>query len=224
MRIPGQELSPDQLRTFRDRLQSDIIPKHLDIILQYGELHHAAVFVDGDLTIDSDFDLDEEKVQVLIVGGDLKVNGRLRDRHDEEIESLILVTGNLETTDLFTGGSLEVHGDVVVRDNLLLRDNACIAHIGGSLEATFALNQYHHCHVGGEVRIETLIQDASRIECKVPPEFIELDGCAVAGVLHRDLLEGMEDEDEEFGFYVDCVDVQALSEWIYEGKSIFRQS
>jgi hypothetical protein len=218
----GNELTVDEVRAMRPRLRSKITPQHLDIILQTGELWHRAIHVPGDLEIAGDLDLAESKIQVLVVDGNLTVSGRLRDREDEEIESLILVGGDLKARDLLTFGTLEVHGDVTVAENLVLLDNSCISHIEGNLQAKFAINQYHHCQVKGEVRIEILVQDAARIECSQPLQYCELDGEAVAGVLNHELIEGEEDEDSEFGLYVDCVDMQAVTEWICEGKSVLR--
>ena len=218
----GNELSVDDVRAMRPRLRSKITPRHLDIILQTGELWHRAIHVPGDLEIDGDLELAEAKIQVLFVNGDLTVSGRLRDREDEEIESLILVGGNLKARDLLTFGSLEVHGDVTVEENLVLLDNSCISHIEGNLKASFAINQYHHCQVNGEVQIKTLVQDAARIECSQTLAYCALDGEAVAGVLNHELIEGEEDEESEFGMYVDCVDMQAVTEWICEGKSVLR--
>jgi len=51
-------------------------------------------------------DFDDEGIQVLIVDGDLNVSGLLRDRFCEEIESLVLVKGNINARDFFTFGSV----------------------------------------------------------------------------------------------------------------------
>lgn len=220
MEIDGKELTLEQLKSFRGRLRSDITPNHLDIIVQYDELFHRAIHVEGDLEIDSNLVLHDAEIQVLIVDGDLTVHGRLEDRNDEGIESLILVGGNLRAKDLFTFGTLEVHGNLEGQEHLLLLDNACIAHIEGDLRAKFALDKYHHCRVLGAVDIDTLVQDAERIECSSEPAFTGLDSDAVAGVLQHDLIEGEPDEESEFGFYVDYVDTDAVRSWICEGKPI----
>jgi hypothetical protein len=219
--IGGVELSIEDLRARRGRLRSSITPLHLDNITQRDELFHRAIHVAGDLHVEGNLVLHDAEIQVLIVDGNLHVDGRLEDRDDEEIESLVIVGGNLEARDLITYGTLEVHGNLIVPGHLLLLDNACIAHIEGDIDAGFILDQYHHCAVDGEVRCPLVVMDSARIESDKPVEFLDF-GSELAGHLDHALLEGEEDDSEPHGYYVDWVDVEAIAERVRAGQRIRR--
>jgi len=218
--IDGQVLSIDELRSYATRLRSDITPIHLNNIVEH-ELFHRAILIPGDLVIHGDLDMDSAEIQVLIVEGNLTVEGRLEDRDDEENESLLLVQGSLQATDLFTWGTLEVHGDLTVDQHLLLLDNACIAHIEGDVRANFIFDYYHHCKTHGEVLANTIVQDSPYIEAKSELSFVEPEGDDICQVLNRDILEGQDDDEDNF--FAEAIDVEALTEWIRDGRSIFRE-
>jgi hypothetical protein len=220
MEISGTRLDVAALRNLRGRFRSEITPRHLDIIANRG-LFREAIHVPGDLHVEGDLVFAAARVQVLVVSGDLRVDGRLEDRDDEEHESLILVGGDLVVGDLITFGTLEVHGDVTARGHVVLLHNACITHIEGNLTAAFVLDEYHHCKVGGAVRAPLVLEDArGRIAASNQFASHQFD-TSLVGVLDRELLETLEDDGEPLGLYVDSIHVGEIVDRIRNRKSIF---
>ncbi|WP_326769402.1 hypothetical protein OG978_36905 [Streptomyces sp. NBC_01591] len=149
-------------------------------------------FVDGDLHIPGDLDLTHEHVWLLVVLGDLVVDGTYGDSDDPELFSL--VTGNMRARDIVTAGWLEVHGDL--RTDRLIGDyNDCSAYIGGDVHAQLFYGENHHFTIGGALIANAVIGEP-RLEIATPPAAIDIDDPRMLEHFDRDLLRVFDDHDE----------------------------
>ncbi|RPK54626.1 MULTISPECIES: hypothetical protein [unclassified Streptomyces] len=149
-------------------------------------------FVDGDLHIPGDLDLTQEHVWLLVVLGDLVVDGKYGD--DDHPESFSLVTGNMRARDIVTAGWLEVHGDLST-DRLIGDYNDCGAHIGGDVHAQLFYGEEHHFTIGGALIADAVIGEP-RLEIATRPAVIDIDDPRMLEHFDRDLLRVFDDHDE----------------------------
>ncbi|MDK0524402.1 hypothetical protein [Streptomyces sp. ML-6] len=158
-------------------------------------------FVDGDLHVPGDLDLAQERVHLLVVLGDLVVDGAYGDSGYPE--SFVLVTGNMRARDIVTAGWLEVHGDLST-DRLIGDGNDCSASIGGDVHARLFCGENHHFTMGGALIADAVIGEPS-LEIAIPPTVIDLDDPRMLDHFDRDLLEVYDDEDDS-GNEITCVE------------------
>lgn len=126
---------------------------------------------DGDLTLDQLQTGKRPFLGLLIVRGDLIVEGLYRDCLDPE--STVIVTGDLRAERLISEGFLEVHGSVLVEREALWRDNDGCAEIFGDLRAAFLFTKYHAVKVHGRVLAPLVLGDDDRFESKSAYAFVE---------------------------------------------------
>jgi hypothetical protein len=182
------------LSRFRDGThKARAVKEALEEIENYvGDL----LVVSGDLHVPGDLDLMRGGAYVLVVDGDLTVDGVYRDYDDPE--SFLLVTGDLQARDVVTAGWLEVHGDL--RCGHLIGDyNDCSTYIGGDVHARFFYGEEHFFTVGGAVHVEVVVGGAHRprLDIVVRPEALPLDDARLLDHLDRELLRFHEDEQED---------------------------
>jgi hypothetical protein len=149
--------------------------------------------VDGDLRVGGDLDLKNEGIYVLVVRGDLVVDGVYRDYDDPE--SYLLVTGTMKARDVITAGWLEVHGDLEVTGRLVGDYNDCAAYIRGNVRAGLFYGEEHHFTIKGALEAGVVI-GRPRLEITHKPAAIGLDDPRLLEHVDRDLLRTYDDEDD----------------------------
>lgn len=112
---------------------------------------------DGDLHIAGDFDATD--VGLLVVTGDLIVDGLFEDADDPE--TIVCVAGALRARNLITSGWLDV-GEVDVADCVVGDYNDCSAHVQGRLRARFFYPEEHFFGVG-EFDVECAVGNHHRL-------------------------------------------------------------
>ncbi|MGW0941387.1 hypothetical protein ACWD4O_02380 [Streptomyces sp. NPDC002623] len=176
--------------------------KHVTVGLDEIEDYEADVWLaDGDLHVHGDLDLHQERAYLLVVLGDLVVDGGYADYDDPE--SYLLVTGDMRARDVVTAGWLEVHGELRA-DRLIGDYNDCAAYIGGDVHTGLFYGEEHHFTVGGALTAAAVI-GRPRLEIAQQPVGLEMDDPRLLEHLDRDLLRVYDDEDED-GRRVTCVD------------------
>ncbi|MGW2045869.1 hypothetical protein ACWCPF_11880 [Streptomyces sp. NPDC001858] len=176
--------------------------KHVTAGLDEIEDYESDVrLVDGDLHVRGDLDLHQERAYLLVVLGDLVVDGGYADYDDPE--SYLLVTGDMKARDVVTAGWLEVHGDLRA-DRLIGDYNDCAAYIGGDVRTGLFYGEEHHFTVGGTLTAAAVI-GRPRLEIAQRPAGLEMDDPRLLEHLDRDLLRVYDDEDAD-GRTVTCVD------------------
>ncbi|WP_236240548.1 hypothetical protein [Streptomyces sp. CC228A] len=157
--------------------------------------------VDHDLHIPGDLELTQERAYLLVVLGDLVVDGTYGD--SDHPESFLLVTGSMRARDVVTAGWLEVHGDLST-DRLIGDYNACGAYIGGNVHARLFYGEHHHFTIGGTLSAQAVI-DEPRLDIATPPAVIGMYDLRMLDHFDRDLLHVYEDVDDN-GNVITCVD------------------
>jgi hypothetical protein len=147
--------------------------------------------VEGDLHVPGDLDLTRERIHLLVVLGDLLVDGAYGDGDDPE--SFLLVTGDMRARDVVTAGWLEVHGDLST-DRLIGDYNDCGAHIGGDVRTRLFYGEEHHFAIGGALHADAVL-GRPRLEIATPPAAIALDDPRLLEHVDRDLLRVFDDHD-----------------------------
>ncbi|MFH8520651.1 hypothetical protein ACH4CE_37590 [Streptomyces gelaticus] len=196
------QVSQAEVITAIGRFHEDYKIKHVTAALDEIEGYTGDIwFVDDDLHIPGDLDLTDESVYLLVVLGDLVVDGAYGDSDDPE--SFLLVTGNMRARDVVTGGWLEVHGDL--RTDRLIGDyNDCSAYIGGDIHARLFYGEEHHFTIGGAL-IANAVIGRPRLEIATPPAVIGLADLRILEYFDRDLLRVFDDHDNN-GNAITCVD------------------
>jgi hypothetical protein len=159
---------------------------------------------------------------ILIVDGDLEVKGLLEDSLDPE--SVIIVTGSVQATDIITEGFMEVHGDVIAERSILFRDNDACTEIFGNLTAPFIFTKYHSVNVHGVVKATLCTGDSQHIRAK-KVSFIEETDRRVKALLSPKLLKVLEeeifeedDEEDEDSSWIDFIDDEKLAKFVEKGN------
>ncbi|MFF1651647.1 hypothetical protein [Streptomyces sp. NPDC058240] len=187
------QVSRAEVITAISRFHNDYMIKRVTAVLDQIDDHTADVWlVDGDLHIRGDLDLTDESVYLLVVLGDLVVDGAYGDY--DYPESFLLVTGNMRARDVVTGGWLEVHGDLST-DRLIGDYNDCGAHIGGDVHAQLFYSEHHHFTIGGALIANAVIGEPS-LEIATRPAVIDIDDPRMLEHFDRDLLRVFDDHDE----------------------------
>ncbi|WP_405178598.1 hypothetical protein OG225_31840 [Nocardia sp. NBC_01377] len=175
---------------FREEYKAEQITGALDDIESYTL---DILFVAGDLHIRGDLDLFTEGAFLLIVLGDLRVDGAYTDQDDPE--TYLLVTGDMHARDVVTAGWLEVHGDL--RVGRLIGDyNDCSAYIGGDISAGLFYGEEHFFTIEGELDADVVV-GSPRLMIDHEPEGIELDDPKLLEYFDRELLRILEDTAED---------------------------
>ncbi|WP_216917501.1 hypothetical protein [Nocardia noduli] len=175
---------------FREEYKAEQITGALDDIESYTL---DILFVAGDLHIRGDLDLFTEGAFLLIVLGDLRVDGVYTDQDDPE--TYLLVTGDMHARDVVTAGWLEVHGSLRV-DRLIGDYNDCSAYIGGSVLADLFYGEEHFFTIEGELEADVVV-GRPRLMIDDEPEPIELDDPKLLEYFDRELLRILEDTAED---------------------------
>ncbi|MEU4416496.1 hypothetical protein [Nocardia salmonicida] len=171
---------------FREEYKAEQIAEALDEIQDYNaDILHVA----GDLRIEGDLDLGTEGALLLIVDGNLRVDGAYTDQDDPE--TYLLVTGDMHARDVVTAGWLEVHGDLHV-GRLIGDYNDCSAYIGGDVLADLFYGEEHFFTIEGELDAEVVI-GRPRLMIDDEPDGIDLDDPRLLEHFDRALLRTVED-------------------------------
>ena len=149
---------------------------------------------DRDLVMPGDLDTAKRRLALLVVRGDLTVDGCFADSLNPE--SVVIVTGNLRARRLVSTGYLEVHGDVIVEEEAVFFGNESCAAIGGDLRAAFVLSQQHTLDLGGRVHAPLVIGDATHIRSPHDFDVVKDTDERLIGLLVRDLLDVVDDNGE----------------------------
>ena len=174
------------------RFHVDYKIKHVTAALDEIEDYTGDILlVDDDLHVPGDLDLTQERAYLLVVLGDLVVDGVYGDSDDPE--SFLLVTGNMRARDVVTAGWLEVHGDLST-DRLIGDYNDCSAYIGGDVHALLFYGEEHHFTIGGALSANAVI-GRPRLEIATSPAVIDLDDVRMLEHFDRDLLRVFDDHD-----------------------------
>ncbi|MFF3959715.1 hypothetical protein ACFYY1_42105 [Streptomyces sp. NPDC001890] len=188
------QVSQAEVITAIGRFRSDYKIKRVTAALDEIDDYTADVwFVDGDLHITGDLDLADESVYLLVVLGDLVVDGAYGDA--DYPESFLLVTGNMRARDVVTGGWLEVHGDLST-DRLIGDYNDCGAYIGGDVHARLFYGETHHFTIGGALIVNAVIGEPSLEIATRPAAVIDIDDLRMLEHFDRDLLRVFDDHDD----------------------------
>ena len=146
-------------------------------------------FHDGDLHLPGDYASDDANALVLIVRGNLTVDGVYCDTLDPD--AFTLVTGNLRANAAVTAGFLEVHGDLVVRGSLIGDYNDGSAYIAGNVRCGLFYPENHHFTVLGDLEAGTAIgavkHRVSGEGCR-PADIIGLDDARLLDLFDHELL------------------------------------
>ncbi len=211
------QISPDEIVTAVGRSRNDYLIKSATVALDEIESYTGDLYIaDGDLHIPGDLDLTKENIFLLIVLGDLVVDGTYSDADDPE--SLLLVTGNMRSRDVVTAGWLEIHGNLTT-DQLIGDYNDCGAHIGGDVHTRLFYTETHHFTIGGTLTAEAVIGQP-RLDIATPPPVIDIDNPRMLDYFDRDLLRVFDDEDENGNAvtYIDGFDdFSALRRRVFAG-------
>lgn len=179
------------------------------------------LYHEGNMKLDRGLSTATKKpwTSILIVDGDLTVKGLLEDSLDPE--SVIIVTGSIQATDIITKGFIEVHGDMIAERSVLFRDNDGCTEIFGDLIAPFVCTKYHSVNVHGVVKAKLCTGDAQHIRAK-KVSFIEETDRRVKALLSPKLLkllaEEMLEEEDEDDDWIDFIDDEKLTKFIRKGN------
>jgi hypothetical protein len=177
------------IRLFREAHKKKSVTAAIDEIESYVS---DILIVDGDLHVHGDLDLTDEGIYVLMVLGDLTVDGVYGDSDDPE--SMSLVTGNMKARDVVTAGFLEVHGDLDT-GRLIGDYNDCDAIIGGDVRASLFYGEEHFFTIGGALVADAVI-GTPRLEIAKALAVIDLDDPRLLEHFDRDLLRVYEEDGE----------------------------
>ncbi|MNJ90844.1 hypothetical protein D3C87_84840 [compost metagenome] len=218
------EITPEQIENLIAEYQSldlGIVRAHLEDITNFEE---DTVVCEGDLEIDGNFELFDNKICNLIVTGNLTVNGTLENFDDPA--TMILVGKNLKAKNLITAGTLFVCGDLEIENALVGDYNDYSAEILGNASAGFFYPEEHHFEIGGEIRFDRAFGNTWRLNSDDNPvEFMTSKQGYHA--FHEDLLvEPVEPEllpeladDDEFFEYLES---RVLFKRIRDNQPIFK--
>ncbi|ROO86883.1 hypothetical protein EDD29_4465 [Actinocorallia herbida] len=177
------------VRLFHEPHKAKAVDGALDDIEDYET---DVLVADGDLHVPGDLDLTDEGAYLLIVHGDLIVDGCYGDGDDPE--SFLLVTGGMRARDVVTAGWLEVHGDL--RTGRLIGDyNDCSALIGGDVHADLFYGEEHWFTVEGRVHANVVV-GTPRMSANRPAG-LPLDDVRLLDHFDRDLLRVLDDTAED---------------------------
>jgi hypothetical protein len=211
-------LSPDEIVALAPLAKGKHTPKMLKAIAKdVSNWYTDAYLSDGDLHLDS-FHSSLLKVALLIVKGDLIVDGHYQDSDDPEC--LVIVTGDLKAGSMITAGWLEVHGNLVVEDALVGDYNDCSAEIFGDVRSRFLYPEEHFFKVHGSLRSQYALGNKYRLESSNPVELIDMSDERVLSILDNDLFFVEQDGDEIIDLGLE--DFGELKRRIRAGESIYR--
>lgn len=159
--------------------------------LRAGVLYDLQV-ADGDLHVRGGFNSKTAGVQLLVVFGDLVVDGAYEDYVDPQ--SFVLVTGSLRARDVVTAGWLEVHGSLTA-DRVIGDYNDCGACIGGDVRAGLFYGENHSFTIGGRLVCDVVV-GWPQLKISSPPDTLALDDRRLLDHLDRELLRTYEDLDD----------------------------
>lgn len=186
------QVSRADVITAISRFRVDYKIKHVTAALDEIEDYTGDILlVDEDLHVPGDLDLAQERAYLLVVLGDLVVDGVYGDSDDPE--SFLLVTGNMRARDVVTAGWLEVHGDLST-DRLIGDYNDCSAYVGGDVHARLFYGEEHHFTIGGALSANAVI-GRPRLEIATSPAVIGMDDLRMLEHFDRDLLRVLDDHD-----------------------------
>jgi hypothetical protein len=187
------QVSHAEVITAIGRFHDDWKIKHVTAALDEIEDYTSDIWlVDHDLRIPGDLDLTQERAYLLVVLGDLVVDGMYGD--SDHPESFLLVTGSMRARDVVTVGWLEVHGDLST-ERLIGDYNDCSAYIGGDVRTGLFYGEEHHFTIGGALSANAVIGQP-RLEIATPPAVIDIDDLRMLDHFDRDLLRVFDDHDD----------------------------
>ena len=169
------ELRDAVKRVAKGKFAGGTIKKCAERLLKSAEvddLHSELVLHEGDLKLDKLHTGRKPFLGLLIVEGDLVLEGLFQDCLDPE--STVIIGGDLRADRLISEGQLEVGGSVIVEREALWRDNDGCAEIFGDLRAGKLLyTKYHAVKIHGKVVAPMILGDDNRFESKSKFEFID---------------------------------------------------
>lgn len=119
------------------------------------------VYHEGDLHLRNLHCLEELEIGVLVVNGNLIVDGSIR-LYDDPLEMLV-VTGSINTKNIVTSGFIFCFNNVTVSECIMGDYNDCSTFIKGNLEARFFYPEEYFFKVNGEIKIEHAFGNSWRL-------------------------------------------------------------
>lgn len=210
-------LSTDEIAALASLGKRKHTPAMLKAIARDVPNWYTDAFVcDGDLRLDQ-FNSGLQKVALLVVKGDLIVDGHYQDSDDPEC--LVIVTGTLKAKSLITAGWLEVHGDLVVDDALVGDYNDCSAEVFGDARARFFYPEEHFFKVHGSLHATHNFGSKHRVEASNPMKFVDMCDEQALSILDNALFFVERDGDEVIDLGLE--DFGELKRRVREGESIY---
>lgn len=176
----------DEFDGYDDEDEADVAALRADIL-------NDLVIADGDLHVRGGLNTNDADVQLLVVLGDLVVDGAYQDYDDPQ--SYVLVTGSLRARDVVTAGWLEVHGSLTA-DRVIGDYNDCGAVIGGDVRAGLFYGEQHAFEIGGRLVCDAVI-DRPRLTISSAPPNLPPNDRRLLEHLDPALLHTYEDYDED---------------------------
>ena len=147
---------------------------------------------DAGLHVAGHLDLSRERAWVLMVCGNLVVDGVFSDYlygDDDDPGSHLLVTGDMRARGVITAGWMEVHGSLAC-GHLIGDYNDCSAYIGGDVHAGLFYGEEHFFTIKGALHAGLVISGPTgpRLDVPVEPEVISTADPRLLDYLDRELL------------------------------------
>jgi hypothetical protein len=176
-----------------------------------------AVYHDGDLVLEGDFDCTTAGVAWLIVSGNLTVNGVFGCSDDPR--SVVVVTGNFTAEHAVVSGSLEVQGDLHVSGALIGDYNHGKTWIGGNAAAGFFFTDCYAFEVAGQRHFTRQVTGNAEADREVLSLLVdEVFDAREWLALDSESREELADEKFDFAF----LQAPLLRKRIHAGQSIFK--
>lgn len=198
-----------------------------------GAIHNNidVVYHDGDLHVTNLRCLAELEIGVLVVNGNLTVDGGVSLVDD--VMQLLFVTGNLKASNISTSGFLWVYGNVNVENCLFGDYNHGSAVIEGNLNAKFFYPEEYYFEVNGDAKFTYAFGNSWRLNQDATPEAFNWNGRKISEFvpfLHENIQKvtnfeadptflANNCEDGELFEYINRYD---LIEYIIAGKPMFK--
>ena len=146
------------------------------------------VFHDGNLHVSNLHCMRELEIGLLIVNGDLKVDGSIHVSDD--LMQLLFVTGNVSANNVTTSGMLFVFEDLTVTNSILGDYNHGSAFIGGDMRAKFFYPEEYFFEVLGSAQFTYAFGNSWRLNQNQNPEVFNFNDKKLSefiNLLHEDI-------------------------------------
>ncbi|MFK7799595.1 MAG: hypothetical protein AB8E82_19235 [Aureispira sp.] len=189
------------------------------------------VFHDGDLHLSNLHCMTELEIGVLIVHGNLTVDGSIA--LSDDLMELLFVTGNVTANNVTTSGMLFVFEDLTVTNCLLGDYNDGSAFIGNNLKATFFFPEEYFFEVLGSASFTYAFGNSWRLNQNQSPEVFNYNDRKLSDfipLLHDNIQEAasfkentslLDDACSEGGLF-EYIDYHEFISYITANKPVFK--